>query len=230
MSDKITNDDLDQGFNDTELADIMSEIENLEKEFVDETPTAKVEELQIDVSEVSTKKTDLQAEIDNEMESLLQGTHTVEEIVTPTIASVKTEETKLNPLEEAIEAIEHEKAKEDVFLTAATTTAEVEEVKEVTTIIEEPIVTPVAEEKVMDNVVALKNTKVETQEVKTAPVNQTQLDFSVAGQMNLKLNFTVGGQTIGLHVSETDGLVIEMMGGARFILPMGEIAAKKKAA
>lgn len=229
MSDKITNDDLDQGFNDTELADIMSEIENLEKEFVDETPTAKVEELKMDVSEVSTKKTDLQAEIDNEMENLLQGNH-VEEVVIQTPAPVKAEETKLNPLEEAIEAIEHEKAEEDVFLTAATTTAEVEVVNEVTPIIEEPVVTPVAEEKVMDNVVALKNTKVETQEVKTAPVNQTQLDFSVAGQMNLKLNFTVGGQTIGLHVSEADGLVIEMMGGARFILPMGEIAAKKKAA
>ena len=140
----------------------------------------------------------------------------------------KVEDTELNPLEEAIEAIEHEKAEEDVFLTAST--PEVEAVKEVEPVIEEPIVTPVAEEKVMDNVVALKNTKVETQETKTAPVNQTQLDFSVAGQMNLKLNFTVGGQTIGLHVSEAEGLVIEMMGGARFILPMGEIAAKKKAA
>ncbi len=230
MSDKITNDDLDQGFNDTELADIMSEIENLEKEFVDEIPSAKIEELKIDVSEVSTKKTDLQAEIDNEVESLLQGNQNVEEVAAPSIASAKAEEVKLNPLEEAIEAIEYEKAGEDAFLTAASTTAEVEAAKEVTPIIEEPVVIPVAEEKVMDNVVALKNTKVETEEVKPTQVNQTQLDFSVAGQMNLKLNFTVGGQTIGLHVSEADGLVIEMMGGARFILPMGEIAAKKKAA
>lgn len=228
MSDKITNDDLDQGFNDSELADIMSEIENLEKEFVDETPTAKDEELKIDVVEVSTKKTDLQAEIDNEMESLLQGNPKVEEVAAPAVQAIKVEDTKLNPLEEAIEAIEHEKAEEDVFLTAST--PEVEAVKEVEPVIEEPIVTPVAEEKVMDNVVALKNTKVETEEAKAPTANQTQLDFSVAGQMNLKLNFTVGGQTIGLHVSEAEGLVIEMMGGARFILSMGELAAKKKAA
>ncbi len=226
MNDKISNDDLDQGFNDDELADIMSEIESLEKEFVDDTPALKeelkVEALKIDVEEVEMKKTDLQAEIDNEVESLLGGKTEVKpepSIVDEVMAEIEAPVAKLNPLEEAIQAIETEKAKEDVFLTTATSVA-AEKVE------------PVIEEKAMDNVVALKNTRTETVEKVVTPASssQTQLDFSVAGQMNLKLNFTVAGQTISLYVNEADGMVIEMMGGARFTLPMGEATAKKKAA
>lgn len=245
MSEKITNDDLDQGFNDDELADIMSEIENLEKEFVDETPATheeepKVEALKIDVAEVETKKTDLQAEIDNEMENLFkaqtaEAAPIVQEAPKPTaeIVEFPKAEAALNPLEEAIQAIESEKTEEDAFLSAATSVVEeVAPVEAKVPVIEETVTQVPVEEVVMDNVVALKNTRVETVETKAAPVstNQTQLDFSVAGQMNLKLNFTIGGQTISLFVNEAEGMVIEMMGGARFTLPMGETAAKKKAA
>ncbi|WP_372654978.1 hypothetical protein [Halobacteriovorax sp.] len=55
----------EQSFNDSELQDIMSEIESLEKEFVEEGERSP-EELAI----VSADKTDLQSEIDKEVESM----------------------------------------------------------------------------------------------------------------------------------------------------------------
>lgn len=217
MTEKISkNEDLDQGFNDDELADIMSEIENLEKEFVNdglvERDERPVENLKIDTREAQIKKTNLQAEIDNEVESLLGGNH----------VEVKTPAAKKPSPQVDTPVVSPGEVKDDNLL--ATSSPDIEKNVEVET--------PISEGKVMDNVVALKNVRSEVVEKSAPPtsINQTQLDFSVAGQMNLKLNFTVAGQTISLYVNETDGMVIEMMGGARFTLPMGEVSAKKKAA
>lgn len=55
----------EQSFNDSELEDIMSEIESLEKEFVEEGERSP-EELVV----VSSEKTDLQSAIDQEVESM----------------------------------------------------------------------------------------------------------------------------------------------------------------
>jgi len=238
MSEKTTakTDELDQGFNDDELADIMSEIENLEKEFGEDVANeaSQGQKLKVEKEEVESKKTDLQAEIDNEVESLMSKE-------SPPVAEVVTKkEEKIisaNALDDAIDAIQDEMdIKESI----------VEEIKN------EVVSNTVPEEK-MDNVVPIKNIRNEIPEKKPVtitPINnmqnqnqnqtntqtnnqtntQTQLDFCVAGQMNLKLNFTVAGQTISLYVNDNDGMVIEMMGGARFTIPMGDTASKKKAA
>jgi len=55
----------EQSFNDSELKDIMSEIESLEKEFVEDG-----ERSEEDLAVVSSEKTDLQNEIDKEVESM----------------------------------------------------------------------------------------------------------------------------------------------------------------
>lgn len=55
--------------------------------------------------------------------------------------------------------------------------------------------------------------------VSTSGVPGTQMDFSVAGDVNIKLNFTFGDQTVHLYVSEEEGFIIEMAGGGRFTLP-----------
>jgi hypothetical protein len=70
------NENADQGFNESELEDIMNEIESLEKEFTDveETPSAPIaastnpEALIILPKEV--QKTSLQASIDEELEKI----------------------------------------------------------------------------------------------------------------------------------------------------------------
>ncbi len=56
----------------------------------------------------------------------------------------------------------------------------------------------------------------------SAPVSgaSTALDLSVAGTMGVELRFKVGDQTIQLKVTEDEGLVIELAGGARFCVPL----------
>ena len=50
----------------------------------------------------------------------------------------------------------------------------------------------------------------------------TKMDFSVAGDMTLSLNFKVSDKSINIFVSEVDGFVIEMEGGVRFSIPLDE--------
>ncbi len=116
-----------KGFNEAELEDIMNEIENLEKELVDESPK---EEAQVPAAEVE----------------------------------------KVVPMRPAP--------------------------------VEAPVARPAA--------------------VAQAPVSgaPTSMDLSVAGTMGVELSFKVGEQTIQLKVSEQDGLVIELAGGAKFCVPL----------
>ena len=76
---------VEQSFNDSELEDIMSEIENLEKEFVEDDESSPED---LVVSEVPTSE--LQEEIDKEVESISNEMDTVEEITSE--AEVEIEE------------------------------------------------------------------------------------------------------------------------------------------
>lgn len=69
MSTKNESNEAEQGFNDSELLDIMQEIESLEREFAS-TDQADSEELAIAAQDV--KKTSLQDAIDQEMSSNLE--------------------------------------------------------------------------------------------------------------------------------------------------------------
>jgi hypothetical protein len=59
----------------------------------------------------------------------------------------------------------------------------------------------------------------------TAP---TSMSFKVQGDMNLELQFDIGGKTIKLDVSEA-GLNIQMEGGVTFSVPVSDAHSIKKA-
>jgi len=60
---------------------------------------------------------------------------------------------------------------------------------------------------------------------KPSAVPATSMSFKVQGQLNLELQFDIGGKVVCLEVSE-DGLNIEMEGGVKFFVP---VSASKKA-
>lgn len=64
-----------------------------------------------------------------------------------------------------------------------------------------------------------------TPKTATAP---TTMSFKVQGEMNLELQFEIGGKTIQLDVSET-GLNIQMEGGVTFSVPVSSAQSLKKA-
>lgn len=70
-------------------------------------------------------------------------------------------------------------------------------------------------------------------EAKAAPVAakktpHSSMMFKVQGEMNVELQFEVGGKTIMLEVSET-GLTIQMEGGVTFSVPVSDAQSMKKA-
>jgi hypothetical protein len=57
----------------------------------------------------------------------------------------------------------------------------------------------------------------------------TSMSFKVQGDLNLDLQFDIGGKIVSLAVSEM-GLTIQMDGGMTFNVPLTEKAAQKKSA
>ncbi len=69
----------------------------------------------------------------------------------------------------------------------------------------------------------------------TAPISApsstgatTSMSFKVSGDINLELQFDIGGKTVCLNVTEA-GLNIEMDGGMSFKVPLSHAAHKKAA-
>ena len=56
----------------------------------------------------------------------------------------------------------------------------------------------------------------------------TSMSFKVSGDINLELQFDIGGKTVCLNVTEA-GLNIEMDGGMSFKVPLSHAAHKKAA-
>ena len=75
--------------------------------------------------------------------------------------------------------------------------------------------------------------KVLSFEPKTVPAPTvtagTSMSFKVQGELNLDLQFDIGGKIVSLAVSEK-GLTIQMDGGMTFNVPLTEKAAQKKSA
>jgi hypothetical protein len=75
--------------------------------------------------------------------------------------------------------------------------------------------------------------KVLSFEPKTVPTPTvaagTSMSFKVQGELNLDLQFDIGGKIVSLAVSEK-GLTIQMDGGMTFNVPLTEKAAQKKSA
>ena len=56
--------------------------------------------------------------------------------------------------------------------------------------------------------------------------SNASLDFAVSGDLNLSMNFHVGGQKINLTVNENQGFVISLPGGAKFNVPLAGVKTK----
>ncbi|MCK5073136.1 MAG: hypothetical protein KAQ98_06885 [Bacteriovoracaceae bacterium] len=190
----------DQNFNDSELEDIMSEIESLEKEFVEDGSEEHSEDLKVDSSEIT--ENELQADVDQEMQE--GAKETLRE-------DVQFEEVQFEEVQEP--TVE----KSDPEATEVFVDDPVQEIQE------EPTST------VVDNVVPIqKEQQKATHSVQSVSHDaQTEMNFSVSGQMNLKLNFTVGGQEIHLVVNEQEGFAIELGHGIRFSVPLDSAGTEK---
>jgi hypothetical protein len=202
---------VEQSFNDSELEDIMSEIENLEKEFVEDGEKAPED---LSLSEATTS--DLQSEIDKEVESISEEMTPTAEI-TPEQPEATIEETVEVVAEETVEPI----IEEPVEVVA-------EETVEVEAVVDNVVSLPVSEK---------SSTTGANMDFSASGSMDLNLNFKIGSETaTLKVDgdkglvVEMGG--VEIQITEAEGCTVTMEGGVNFNIPLttsGE-SSKKKAA
>lgn len=223
---------MEKGFNDEELADIMSEIESLEQEFVQDVeeqpvqsqPVAEQQEESEEVGESTENVEQPQASQPEEQEDESEEVDDAfeEEVHAQ---SEEVQEDKVQPIEEHKEIIS-----EDEVHVHASIQQEQEPVDgEMNEVLDELSQMPVSDvtpthSKQDDNVHHFKGG-----EKVSEKKNQTAMSFHVEGDMKLELSFHIADQFIGVNITD-EGLVVGLEGGAKFTIPVQPQGQNKKAA
>lgn len=200
---------MEKGFNDDELADIMNEIESLEKEFSADMQEKAESQDQIENIESHTGPT---IEAKATTESVKETSDFEEEFK----AKKEVEEHCAEDHDEDHHVEAHhvlgELSKMDVEKTTPTFKSE------------EPVHNHTEE----SNVRHLEEIKTKHKETDHQESAHTTMSFHVEGDMKFDLSFHIGGQFVGLTVTE-EGLEIGLEGGAKFTVPVHEASSIKKA-
>ena len=209
---------VEQGFNDNELADIMGEIEDLEKEFI-----GNQEKLDETKKESSLPKEDSPSDIEN-------------------LENPDEKNQEVNTTELETEIVETETVEAEVVEAEITTELEVENVNSTSHLqlskIEEKktMAQKAADEVILEKKNIFKEENAPcyhsaSQHVSATPPtpkkekairssNQNSMEFQLSGDMEIHLKFKIGEESLTLQVNPAEGLTIQLASGARFILPV----------
>lgn len=217
---------MDKGFNDDELADIMNEIENLEKEFTGET-------MPVDEAIDEPKQVDT-------VEEVVSAVEEVTPIVEEPITNVEESESIVENFEEPTAGLEDqlnqtvesttEMASEE-HLKASTESIEPHDTAVLGELTQLPVeeVTGEAAKPFDDNVHHLEVKSIDRHASTTAKAAHSAMSFSVEGDMKLDLSFNISGKVVHLNINE-NGFELELDGGMKFSIPLeGEKSDKKVA-
>lgn len=193
----------EQIFNESELEDIMAEIESLENDF--STPEIAIAGVVVEDSGM------MAANVETAMESMEESHHTPEELRYDSSRHSKTD----LQLE-----IEREIALIDEKLIASTTDDSVETSASVESVVVAPVVSEVVgvKEEIpeMESTVIAFEKKASPQLVSSPVVESStgkkEMSFTASGAMAFTLNVNVGSEVAKLYIDETKGLVINMSG------------------
>lgn len=192
---------MEKGFNDDELADIMSEIESLEQEFSDEPQAEQIESVEAKEQEPE------------EVQEQPQHEPVQEEVVAkheeqPVVAQHSEEDEKVDEqMEEVLDELAQMPVEDVIPEHTESHDDNIHHMKQ------EPVV---SEQQNWSH------------QSHGHPAH-TSMSFKVEGEMKLDLNFCIGGQNVALQVSD-HGFEIELAGGAKFTLPLGAGHQGKKVA
>lgn len=230
MSEETTAEE--RSFNDAELEDIMNEIEDLEKEFIDPAPAAPVEAVAEAAPEPGPSPVEVEAPQATQESPVAEEVSLGEQIDHELDAAL---DASLEELENEGDCIEEElRAMADLEIPPVEEEVKVETVAE--TQQEEVKATATESEPVQESINAKEGPVSESKVVpiaNTVPSSDlaTEMSFNVAGHMSLKLHLNVGGEEIHLVVSPEKGLEVQMAHGAAVTLPLAnQIAAQLKKA
>ena len=215
---------MEKGFNDDELADIMNEIESLEKEFAQDSSEIVDSPVEQSETEPTMVKNELSTASDSELNALDgeedDGFAEMAGLEDPAdnqleVAPVMEEEVA-PVMEEEVAPVMEEEAGPIVALHEEESNEVLGELSK----LPENKVIPVSESQGEVH-------SMESSNKKTG--HETAMEFSVQGEMKLNLTFHVNGKKVELAIDEND-FNIELDGGMKFSIPLDSGKEGKKAA
>lgn len=197
-------------FNESELEDIMSEIESLESEFgespVEEAITEVEDEVSLASEEISSgKKSEPEASAEDELSDALGIGANSEPVAALEITHEDISKTSLQ------KAIDNE----------------VDSLLESHKVEEAPVRSNVVQLSEPVTPVAVTEHHTNKREKETAMKGDNQVTLKVAGEMSLDLMFDISGEKVHLYVKESEGLCIELGSGAKFVVPIKSMPLQK---
>jgi len=241
---------MEKGFNDDELADIMNEIESLEKEFqsddekvaepdktesVDSEPVAE-EVVEDPAAEQLEAEEPIAEEVIEEpvaeepiAEEPIAEEPIAEEVIEEPIAEEPiAEEVIEEPVAEEPIAVAPEEPEEENVFSDSEMSQVLEDLNEM------PVEDTVPEHALKNDDDNIHHLKQEPKFVAEKPAmsggsTQSSMNFHIEGDMKLNLNFNIGGKDVNLTITE-EGLQIELDGGAKFVVPVSDNQSGKKVA
>lgn len=216
---------LEQGFNENELADIMDEIEDLEKEFLgDQEADAGAPTVTKPKEKVAKAPTPPLKIVENPPpEDELNVKEVKEQVENPILGLENSDDEKI--VETDDDSLSQEIASEGVAQGLFSEKSPTERDK-LYSVRKEKTPNQLA----VDSVILEENEDNEVKEIstpktvsQTTPQTQTvptpQIKFDLTGEISLNLSLIFGGQTINLNLDKNEGLIIELDSGARFVFP-----------
>ncbi|EQC48160.1 hypothetical protein M899_2658 [Bacteriovorax sp. BSW11_IV] len=216
MSDNQT-ENLDQGFNDSELEDIMNEIESLEKEFAvegaDESETPMMEASEdLAIEEAGTNG--LQDVIDREVESIESELHSTMAEESDEVSAAA--DSFVDSIEDEVEAV------------AQSDESVMEEVEVVSNVVAfEPKKTTTTHTVTSGSSDMNVQLSGQMNMAMTFPVGDSQAEFTVnGGELSVQMN------GMSISISENEGCTVTMENGVKFTIPLttSSTHSKKSAA
>lgn len=216
---------MEKGFNDDELADIMNEIESLEKEFSEDSGKESSASMSEDAGQQeddASHAEEFVQEADSASDEQVDEHAVLEQLadmpVEKSVSPASADDQELDGDDNATNM-------QEIHDPWEATTHSVGESKE------KDAYDEVAHSK---NVHSISNgrqdrTPSQSSSPGARPAGKTAMSFHVEGEMSFELSFHIGGKFVGLTVTE-DGLEIGLDGGVKFSVPIEEVGAKKKSA
>lgn len=233
---------MDKGFNDDELADIMNEIESLEKEFTEEVSTPMEDPIAEEMNEALEAVTEEVEVEEPSVDEVVSVEATEDEVVEDEVSMMEDFDSEEFTAEvEAGETIHEEqsvRAEQDheivpsAALTQPVHSVEVDnEMEEVLTeLTEMPVEEVVSKHQAHDdNIHHMSHSDMPAPKAAVTTGGHSSMSFNVEGDMKLDLAFNISGKVVQLHISE-DGFELELEGGIKFSIPLDETHSNKKAA
>ena len=207
---------MDRGFNDDELADIMNEIESLEKEFAQDSSEIVDSPVEQSETEPTMVKNELSTASDSELNAL-DGEEDDGFAEMAGLEDPADNQLEVAPvMEEEVAPVMEEEAGPIVALHEEESNEVLGELSK----LPENKVIPVSESQGEVH-------SMESSNKKTG--HETAMEFSVQGEMKLNLTFHVNGKKVELAIDEND-FNIELDGGMKFSIPLDSGKEGKKAA